>query len=73
MAVRLCPPYVPPPTRLPVPAPRARGLVMLYGDRTELVEGASVRELYEAAEALGGELVEVSPGGAPAELRWPAA
>ncbi len=72
MSLRAVPPYVPPPTRLPV-APRARGLVMLYGDRTELVEGSSVRELYEAAESLGGELVEVSPGGAPAELRWPAA
>ncbi len=59
MAIRLLP-------RTPT-VPRPRGRVALPDGRTDMVEGATVGELYEQAEALGGELVEVSPGGAPAE------
>ena len=74
MSLRALLPYIPPPTRLPVPAPRCRGLIALGDGRCEMAEAATVSGLYEAAEALGGELVEVSPGAAPGEaLRWPAA
>ena len=62
-----------PPTRLPV-APLARGLVSLPDGRVDLVEGFTVGALYAQADALGGELVQVSPGAAPGEaLRGSAA